>query len=97
MDDCVYGTWVTLIDRGARDPREAIERALTGVRVDPDTVDRIRDDYVDAINESLPPGVSLLHDEFVGPVDQWGYGSRVAIADAVHGVDLWGIVFRHMP
>lgn len=63
----VYGTWCNRVDSTTSSPDDAVDTFLTDW---PETYDRvaIKAAYRQAIQDALPADVSLVGNEFVGPV-----------------------------
>jgi len=97
-----YGTWCTRVDPYSLSVEQSVVEAL-GDFADEYDVEAIADDYRQAINQALPPGVSLVGNEFIGPAqpspDQFdGYPHdeySVDIRAIVDSVDFWAIAARH--
>jgi len=118
MTTTAYGTWVnhgdpwnesveatvdSVLDGGTREWRERL--VTTGAR------DRIIDDYRRAIDDALPPSVTLSGNDFYGPShpddNEWEgypvkeYGPDVApvldMAAIIEAVSLEDIIERHDP
>ena len=97
-----YGTWCSRVDAYALTVEQSVVESL-GDFADEYDVEALADDYRQAINEALPPGVSLVGDEFIGPAypepgqfdgyphDQYS----VDIKSIVDSVDFWSIAARH--
>ncbi len=108
-----YGHWTTIVDSTTSTLEQAVLEFVSGADHDWITalknsgaLDRIIEDYREAINKALPPGVALSGDEFIGPFEydpaEWaGYPvtetGDLDIAAIVAGVDLSAIVARHDP
>jgi len=111
MFTTTYGHWTTLVDDNALTLERTVFEFVSGADRDWITaleesgaLDRIIEDYRDEINNSLPPGVALSGNEFIGPVehDGWeGYPTTedgdLDIAAIVESIDLSAIVERHDP
>lgn len=101
-----YGSWSRVAGQGGGSLtlHGTVEQALgnwPGI-----DVDAVAADYRTAINQALPPPVSLCGDEFYGPagyeVVDWesdGYpvdeDGALDIAAVVDSVNFWAIVNRH--
>jgi len=106
-----YGHWTNLVDATALTLERTVLEFVSGADHDWITalknsgaLDRIIEDYREAINDALPHNVALSGNEFIGPVehDEWdGYPvtetGDLDIAAIVAGVDLSAIVARHDP
>jgi len=92
-----YGTWCNRVDPYSTSLEASVEDALGDFAGDYDT-DGLVAAYRRAINEALPPSVSLCGDEFIGPWkaehgefddyphDEYG---GLDIRAIIGGVDLW--------
>ena len=108
-----YGHWTTLVDSTSTTLERTVFEFVSGADSDwlaalknSGALDRIIDEYREAINDALPPGVVLSGDEFVGPFehaqDAWdGYPTTedgdLDIGAIVEAIDLSAIVARHDP
>lgn len=108
-----YGHWTTLVDHTSSTLERTVFEFISGADRDWITaleesgaLDRIIEDYREAINKALPPGVALSGDEFIGPFehapDAWaGYPTTedgdLDIGAIVEAIDLGAIVARHDP
>lgn len=106
-----YGTWNNHGDRYNLSVEASIGDAINGGDADwrermesSGALDRIADDYRDAINDALPRGVALCGNDFYGPAysedcDWDGYPvtdtGGLDIREIVEGVDLGEIIERH--
>lgn len=106
-----YGHWTTLVDHTSSTLEQAVLEFISGADRDWITalkttgaLDRIIADYRDEINNSLPPGVALSGNEFIGPFEHDGWEGYPTTEDGdldigaiVRSVDLSAIVARHDP
>jgi len=108
-----YGSWTTLVDHTSTTVERTVFEFVSGADSDwlaalknSGALDRIIDEYREAINDALPPGVVLSGDEFIGPFehapDAWdGYPTTedgdLDIGAIVEAIDLSAIVARHDP
>lgn len=108
-----YGHWTTLVDSTSTTLERTVFEFVSGADSDwlaalknSGALDRIIDEYREAINKALPPGVVLSGDEFIGPFehaqDAWdGYpvteDGDLDIGAIVEAIDLSAIVARHDP
>ncbi|MGV2383703.1 MAG UNVERIFIED_CONTAM: hypothetical protein LOD86_00330 [Thermobifida fusca] len=108
-----YGSWTNIVDSTALTLEQTVLEFVSGADHDWITalknsgaLDRIIEDYREAINKALPPGVALSGDEFIGPFehaqDAWdGYPTTedgdLDIGAIVEAIDLGAIVARHDP
>lgn len=81
-----------------------VEDAFGSEGTDGFDIDAINSDFREAINEALPPSVSLCGNEFIGPffradqhfdgypLDEYGALDITAI---IESIDFWAIVERH--
>lgn len=113
MPTTTYGHWTTLVDRTSTTLEQTVLEFVSGADHDWITalknsgaLDRIIEDYREAINKALPPGVALSGNEFIGPFehaqDAWaGYPTTedgdLDIGAIVEAIDLRAIVERHDP
>ncbi|MEV0732338.1 hypothetical protein [Polymorphospora sp. NPDC050346] len=100
-----YGNWTTVVDRFSAGFEHGITEALGDHGGDFD-IAAIAADYHQAINEALPPGVTLNGDEFYGPAhaaDQQFAGyphnehGELDIKAIIDSIDFWAIVAKHDP
>lgn len=107
-----YGHWNTLVDSSSMTVEQTVYQALIGAdsdwlkRFEANGFDQAVADYRAAINESLPAGVALVGNEFIGPLhpdeDAWeGYptkdGGVLDIAAIVEKLDVYEYVNRYDP
>lgn len=108
-----YGHWTTIVDSTSTTLERTVLEFVSGADHDWITalktsgaLDRIIDEYREAINDALPPGVVLSGNEFIGPFehaqDAWdGYpvtdDGDLDIGAIVEAIDLVAIVERHDP
>jgi hypothetical protein len=98
-----YGTWNTKGDSMTLTVEQSIADYLGEFAKDFD-VEAIVEDYREAIDEALPPSVSLCGNEFIGPY----YATDCDFGDApttefgdldlkaiVAEIDLWAIIAKH--
>ena len=97
-----YGTWCSRVDPYALTVEQSVVEILDDFSDEYD-VEGLADAWRQAINEALPPGVSLCGDEFIGPAspepNQFdGYPHdeySVDIKSIVDSVDFWEIAARY--
>ena len=97
-----YGTWCNRVDPYSLSVEQSVVEAL-GDYADDYDVEAIAADWRRAINEALPPGVSLVGNEFIGPAypeanafDGYPHDEySVDIRAIVESVDFWSIAARH--
>lgn len=97
-----YGTWTNHVDKFASF-HDGIVAAI-GEHVTPEVLEKVEEEYRDAIIAALPDGVLLCGDEFIGPANPptWGddvpvdEDGRLDLESIVTGVDFWEIVARHV-
>ena len=108
-----YGHWTNIVDPTALTLERTVFEFISGADRDwisalktSGALDRIIEDYREAINDALPPGVALSGNEFIGPFehaqDAWdGYPvtetGDLDIGAIVEAIDLSAIVARHDP
>lgn len=97
-----YGTWNNQVEPCSLSLDSTVESAI-GNDYEADVVEAVARAYRAAINEALPPSVSLCGDEFYGPAylsdcDFAGYPvvdgdpEDLDIKAIVDSVDFWGLV-----
>lgn len=101
-----YGTWTNRCEPYAAGFAQSVRESLGDYAddYDLDGPEGLTRAYRDAINEALPPGVSLCGDEFIGPwkaaddafdgyplTDLGGLDIKAIVED----VDFWAIAARH--
>lgn len=90
-----YGTWGQHCGLGAVNLEADVEMAL-GEWVSHFDVEAICTEYRDAINSTLPEGVDLVGDQFIGPADPTGHDLEgLDIGELIDSIDLDAIVARH--
>lgn len=99
-----YGNWNTRVESYSANFETAVMEAFGSEGPDGFDFDAIVADYRAAVNEALPPGVSLNGSEFYGPAypedadfddyptDEDG---RLDIKTIVEGIDFWKIAESH--
>ncbi|MFJ4902941.1 hypothetical protein [Streptomyces sp. NPDC088727] len=101
-----YGTWCNHGDKDNNTMTATILDAINGGDSDwqkrmesSGALERIEDDYRDAINEALPDGVSLVGSDFYGPAYEadysWGDADAPDMKEIIQGIDLQKIIERH--
>jgi hypothetical protein len=98
-----YGTWSNRADDLSTSVEHTVYECLGDYASDYDP-EAIAAEYRAAINDALPPSVSLCGDEFIGPyyaadcnfdgypLDEFG---ALDITTIVEQADLWAIIARH--
>lgn len=104
MVTTTYGTWCTRVDHLNLSVAGSVSDAFGSEGSEGFDFEAIVEEYREAINEALPPSVSLCGDEFIGPYydddkDFEGYPHTLLgvldIKAIVEDIDLWAIVAKH--
>ncbi|SDL27368.1 hypothetical protein [Streptomyces indicus] len=101
-----YGTWANHGDRRNASVEATILDAINGGDSDwqermetSGALDRIADDYRDAIDDALPEGISISGNEFIGlhhtDPDYTDAIGDFDIRAAIEDIDLYAIIQKH--